>query len=29
VETKAVNYNREKKDKKQVGAFEASAVSFK
>ena len=29
VETKAVNYNREKKDKKQVGAFEASVVSFK
>ena len=29
VETKAVNYNREKKDKKQVGAFEASAVTFK
>lgn len=29
VETKAVNYNREKKDKKQVGAFESSAVSFK
>lgn len=29
VETTAVNYNREKKDKKQVGAFEASVVSFK